>query len=55
MMNKHETIFADTAEFVELFLLAILVVVLTPLWLPVRMVKRFHLRIKKARDDLNGR
>jgi len=51
MMNKHETIFADTAEFVELFLLAILVVVLTPLWLPVRMIKRLYLEIKKARGE----
>ena len=52
-MNKHETIFTDTAEFIELFLLASLVVVLTPLWLPVRIIKRLYLNmvIERGRND----
>ena len=34
-------IVSDTAEFIEAFLLALIVLVLTPLWLPVRLLKRY--------------
>ena len=38
---RGQSIWNDAAEFIEAFLVALIVLVLTPLWLPVRLVKRY--------------
>ena len=38
--RNHIALIKDVAEFVELYLIATIVVLLTPIWLPVRVVVR---------------